>query len=269
MEPDKVPFYLKHIGQTLENKLADVLGHDKDDKSDGENKRREMPPMRSENMEYMEPDWDEIDRKADMIVARYAVISAAMNVLPLPFDVIGVTGTFSKMATELAGVYQVIVSTKRARQMGWAIASTTASVLGLTYAGSKLAKFIPGGYWIATAAQAPLVGAIAWAAGDSLKNYFKQCRQGREPSVASLSESFANTLRLKLKKAKVVPPSVTTNTTETTVAPVAAVTVTTNASNGAVSDAVEKIAGLHELLRAGAITQAEFDAKKTDLLSKM
>jgi uncharacterized protein (DUF697 family) len=196
-----------------------------------------------------------------MIVARYAVVSAAMNILPLPFDVMGVTGTFSKMATELAGVYQVIVSNKRARQMGWAIATTTASVLGIAYTGSKLAKFIPGGYWIATAVQAPLVGAIAWAAGDALKNYFKQCRQGREPSIQSLSESFANTLRIRMKKAK-----------EETVAPTAETPTATTAApagNSTVSNAVEQIAGLHELLRAGAITQEEFDRTKTELLAKL
>jgi hypothetical protein len=34
-------------------------------------------------------------------------------------------------------------------------------------------------------------------------------------------------------------------------------------------DVVEKIAGLHELLRQGAITQEEFDKKKADLLAQM
>jgi len=256
MEPDKVAFYLRKLGETVENRVTDVIkGRDPD-----KGERPEMPPMRNENLEFMEPDWDDIDRKADMIVARYAVVSAAMNILPLPFDVMGVTGTFSKMATELAGVYQVIVSNKRARQMGWAIATTTASVLGIAYTGSKLAKFIPGGYWIATAVQAPLVGAIAWAAGDALKNYFKQCRQGREPSIQSLSESFANTLRIRMKKAKVAPVVTPAAEASASAAP---------AGNGAVNNAVEQIAGLHELLRAGAITQDEFDRKKTELLAKL
>jgi uncharacterized protein (DUF697 family) len=262
MEPDKVAFYLRKLGETVENRVTDAIkGRDADRRGDRPTERPEMPPMRNENMDFMEPDWDDIDRKADMIVARYAVVSAAMNILPLPFDVMGVTGTFSKMATELAGVYQVIVSNKRARQMGWAIATTTASVLGIAYTGSKLAKFIPGGYWIATAVQAPLVGAIAWAAGDALKNYFKQCRQGREPSIQSLSESFANTLRIRLKKAKVETPATAPE------APAATPAAPTN--NGAVSNAVDKIAGLHELLRAGAITQEEFDRAKAELLAKL
>ena len=276
MEPDNLPFYVKKIGQIIEKKFNDAVtgSGNTNSGSKKEEANTPMPPMRNDNMDYMEPDWDELDKKADLIVARYSVVSAAMNILPLPFDVMGVTGTFSKMATELAGVYQVIVSNKRARQMGWAIASTTASVLGLAYAGSKLAKFIPGGYWIATAAQAPLVGAISWAAGDALKNYFKQCRQGKEPSISSLSDSFAGTLRLKLKKAKVkVDDVVATKTTTTTIstpgtAPTPPPPATAPAPTS-VSDTVDKIAGLHELLRAGAITQADYDTKKADLLSKM
>ena len=201
MDTDKIPFYLKKLGETVENKVSEAINGKESDKRES----AEFPPMRPEGMTFMEPDWDDIDRKADFIVGRYAVVSAAMNVLPMPFDVIGVTGTFAKMATELAGAYQVIVSAKRARQMGWAIATTTGSVLGAAYTGSRLVKFIPGGYWIGTAVQAPLVGAVAWAAGDALKNYFKQCRLGREPSIASLSESFAQTLHFRIKKAKVEP----------------------------------------------------------------
>ncbi|MEI6432516.1 MAG: DUF697 domain-containing protein, partial [bacterium] len=172
MDTDKIPFYLRKLGETVENKVSEAFNGKSSDASESS----DFPAMRPDGMNFMEPDWDDIDRKADFIVGRYAVVSAAMNILPMPFDVMGVTGTFAKMATELAGVYQVIVSNKRARQMGWAIATTTASVLGVAYTGSRLAKFIPGGYWIATAVQAPIVGAIAWAAGDALKNYFKQCR---------------------------------------------------------------------------------------------
>ncbi|MDX1932962.1 MAG: DUF697 domain-containing protein [Capsulimonadales bacterium] len=260
MERENIPFYLKKLGETVENRVTEAI---RGKETDSEKSNAPMPPMRGDNQEFMEPDWDDLDRKADLIIVRYTAVSAVMNILPMPFDVMGVTGTFTKMATELAGVYQVIVSNKRARQMGWAIATTTASVLGIAYAGSKLAKMLPGGYWIATAAQAPLVGAIAWAAGDALKNYFKQCRQGREPSVASLSESFAQTLRIRLKKAS---PEKTVATAAEAAPTTAAGTVT---GPMAVGDVVEKIAGLHELLRAGAITQEDFDRKKAELLSKL
>jgi hypothetical protein len=257
MDTDKIPFYLRKLGETVENKVSEAFNGKSSDASESS----DFPAMRPDGMNFMEPDWDDIDRKADFIVGRYAVVSAAMNILPMPFDVMGVTGTFAKMATELAGVYQVIVSNKRARQMGWAIATTTASVLGVAYTGSRLAKFIPGGYWIATAVQAPIVGAIAWAAGDALKNYFKQCRMGREPSIQSLSESFGQTLHLRLKKVKVADVPAPT----TVVVPMAPPAVLRDESN----DAMEQIAMLHELMRSGAITQAEFDQKKTQLLSRI
>ncbi len=217
-------------------------------------------------MDWMEPDWDELDRKANFVVARYAVVSGAWNILPPPLDVMGVTATFAKMATELAGVYQVIVSPARSRQIGWAIATGTASVLGAAYAGSRLVRFIPGGGLLASfLLQAPVVGAVAWAAGDTLKDYFKQVRRGTEPSIASLRDSFAKTLHIKLKGQKTAPPAAD----ETPAAGKNGAAASSEKEPGRVSDAVEKIAGLHELLRAGAITQEEFDAKKAELLKQV
>lgn len=208
--------------------------------------------------DWMEPDWEEMDRKANGIVGRYAIVSGAWNILPPPLDVMGVTATFAKMATELAGVYQVMVSASRARQIGWAIATTTASVLGVAYAGSRLVRFIPGGGLVASLLlQAPVVGAVAWAAGDTLKQYFKQTRHGNEPGIGALRDSFARTLHIKLKKGA-VPTSANTNGRDGG-----------RSAEPRATDPVEKIAGLHELLRAGAITQEEFDAKKADLLKQM
>jgi len=206
-------------------------------------------------------------------VAQYAVVSAAWNVLPPPLDVMGVTATFAKMTTELSGVYQVNVSAKRSRQIGWAIATTTASVLGVAYAGSRLVRFIPGGGWLASLLlQAPVVGAVAWAAGDALKGYFKQARLGVEPSLASLRDSFARTLRIRLKKAKeeiveFVEEKTPANDTKAT--SVATPVASTAPAKMTVSEIVGEIASLHELLRAGAITQAEFDAAKAELLKKI
>jgi len=221
---------------------------------------------------WMEPDWEEMDKKANMIVARYAIVSSAWNVLPPPFDLMGVAATFAKMATELAGVYQVIVSNSRARQMGWAIATTTASVLGVAYAGSRLVKLIPGVSWLAALlVQAPIVGAVTWAAGDALREYFKQTRHGVDPGLAGLKDLFAKTLHLKLK-----PSAGKRAKADGAVAAAAgkngatsgAAAATEEPANSA-GDVVEKIAGLHELMRQGAITQEEFDKKKTDLLSQM
>jgi uncharacterized protein (DUF697 family) len=267
MDSEKIPFYLRQLSTSIENKIADTIkGRDNADAADeAREARNTMPPMRAENVNYMEPDWDDIDRKANVIVARYAIVSAASNILPFGLDVVAVTAAFTKMTTELAGVYQVIVSNKRARQMGWAIATTTGTVLGAAYAGSRLAKFIPGGYFFGVLVQAPIVGAVAWAAGDTLKGYFKETRKGTEPGLDALRDSFARTLRIKLTKVK---PGVAKPAKTATTPPGAAYTVATGepATGG---DFVDKIAGLHELLRAGAITQAEFDTAKTALLRNM
>ena len=206
IDPEKIPGLLKSLGKNLEERVVETLSGKKEE--DGKEREPERwPPMRNEYMEFMEPDWDELDKKANLLIARYAVVSGASSILPLGLDVAAATMTFSKMATELAGVYQVLVSAKRARQMGWAIATTTGTVLGATfgmsYAAGKLAGLIPGaGYLVSVAIQAPIVGAVAWAAGDALKGYFRECRQGREPSLQTLKDSFAKTLHLKLKTVK-------------------------------------------------------------------
>jgi uncharacterized protein (DUF697 family) len=264
-DSDNILSLAKMLGNQAKKKVKEALGTEEEDKKRGPTP---WPPMRNEDMSYMEPDWDELDRKANAIVITYTTVSAAATVLPL-VDVAVVTATFSKMATELAGVYQVLVSAKRARQMGWAIASTTGAVLGATYgaayAASKIAKFIPGaGYLVSVAIQAPLTAAVAWAAGDSLKNYFKACRQGRDPGVEALKESFTNTLRLKLKTVK-LPGGKDIEIPE----PATAKTTTTDESRDNVSETVEKLAMMHELLKQGAISQAEYDKKRTELLSRI
>lgn len=272
---------LERIGKQAEKKLDETVSargrkRSESEEEDAQPQRRgagqnpdEFSRRRNDDyMDYMEPDWEELDHKADMIVARYAVVSSVWNVLPPPLDVMGVTATFAKMATELAGVYQVIVSAKRARQMGWAIATTTASVLGVAYAGSKLVKYIPGGGWlISLLIQAPIIGAVAWAAGDTLKAYFKQTRRGVEPSLKSLQESFSKTLRIKLKSVKVDENAASADTPAASANGTAAASAAPAAPSS--TESLEKIAVLHELLRSGAITQAEFDAAKADLLKKL
>jgi len=265
-DTDNLLSIAKLLGDQAKKKVKEALGSEEDDKKRGPTP---WPPMRNEDMTYMEPDWDELDRKANAIILTYATVSAAATILPI-VDVAVVTATFSKMATELAGNYQVLVSAKRARQMGWAIASTTGAVLGATYgaayAAGKIAKFIPGaGYLVSVAIQAPLTGAVAWAAGDSLKNYFKACRQGRDPGIEALKESFANTLRLKLKTIKVPGGK---DAEVGTAAPAAAASAAPESKDN-VADALEKIATLHELMKQGAISQAEYDKKRAELLSRI
>lgn len=147
----------------------------------------------------MDIDWSELDRRADWIIKKYAVVSGAWNLLPPPFDIMGAAGTFSKMATELAGVYQVVMPGPRARQIGLAMATGTASVLGVAYAGSRLVKLIPGaGLGLALLVQGPMVALVAYAAGETLKDYFRKARAGLDLTINELKESFIKTLTSKL-----------------------------------------------------------------------
>jgi len=269
MEPDQIADTLKRLGNAAKEKLIDTMG---DGVLPGR-KTTEWPPMRDETMMPMEPDWDEIDRRANGIILTYTAVSAAANLLPFGLDIAAVTATFSKMATELSGVYQVLVSAKRARQMGFAIATTTVTVLGgafgAAYAGSRLAKFIPGaGYLVSVAIQAPITAAVAWAAGETLKHYFKDCRRGTEPSIQALSESFAKTLHLKIRDFKGKQSVASADAAITSTIP-----VPPNAPPAPVvdpvEDCIEKLASLHALMHSGAITAEEYELKKAELLSRI
>src|SRR5438552_2335173 len=151
-------------------------------------------------MRRMQQEWLELEQRADKIVMKYSVVGGAWNLLPPPFDVVGVTGTFSKMATELASVYGVMIPGARARQIGTAIATGTASVMGsamgLSFLGSRFLKFIPGyGFGVSLLVQAPIVGIISYAAGETLKDYFRKAKEGRDLSMLEFRESFVHTLK--------------------------------------------------------------------------
>jgi uncharacterized protein (DUF697 family) len=208
----------------------------------------------------MQTDWSELDERADRIIMKYSIVGGAWNLLPTPFDVLATTGTFSKMATELASVYGVMIPGSRARQIGSAIATGTASVMGtamgIAYVGSRLLKFVPGyGFGVSLLVQAPMVGAISYAAGETLKDYFQKAKQGRDLTVSEFRDSFVQTLKRKLgQEAEPAQPQL----------PPAA------AKNGAgVNDAVEQLKRLHELYQAGVLTEAEYEAKKTEMLTRI
>jgi hypothetical protein len=87
----------------------------------------------------------------------------------------------------------------RARQIGWAMASGTASVLGVTYVGSRLLKLVPGaGAALSLLVQAPVVAAVAYTAGEVLKDYFKKAKAGKELTITELKDSFMRTLTMRV-----------------------------------------------------------------------
>jgi hypothetical protein len=147
----------------------------------------------------MDIDWSELDRRADWIIKKYAVVSGVWNLLPPPLDMMGAAGTFSKMATELAGVYQVVMPGTRARQIGMAMATGTATVLGVAYAGSRLIRFIPGaGLGLSLLVQGPVIALVSYTAGETLKDYFRKARAGLDLSINELKDSFIKTLSVRI-----------------------------------------------------------------------
>jgi uncharacterized protein (DUF697 family) len=206
----------------------------------------------------MQTDWPELDQRADRIVMKYSVVGGAWNLLPMPFDVMGATGTFSKMATELASVYGVMIPGARARQIGSAIATGTASIMGISYLGSRLLKFVPGyGFGLSLLVQAPIVGVVSYAAGETLKDYFRKAKEGRDLTVNEFRESFVRTLKSKLGQDELEEP------VQPQLPPAAA----RNGAGG--SDAVEQLKRLHELYQAGVVTEAEYESKKAELLTRI
>jgi uncharacterized protein (DUF697 family) len=210
---------------------------------------------------------EELDAKADRIIAIYAVITGAWNILPPPLDMVAVTGTFTKMATELSGVYGVALPGSRARAIGWAIATSTASVLGVTYAGSKLIRLIPYTGWIlGLLVQGPIVGAVAWAAGEALKDYFGKARAGVDLSISELTDSFVGGLKARLTRVKDV--EVVKDAKPAPNGKEAPATATPEPIVAEYSPAA-RIRELHNLFEAGILTKDEFEAKKADILSRI
>ncbi|MEY3763927.1 MAG: hypothetical protein RLZ42_587, partial [Armatimonadota bacterium] len=97
---------------------------------------------------------------------------------------------------------------------------------------------------------------------------FKDCRRGTEPSIQALSESFAKTLHLKISDFGRKQPVVSADTASTSTIP-----VPPNAPAAPVvdpvEDCIEKLASLHALMHAGAITAEEYELKKTELLARI
>ena len=208
----------------------------------------------------MQTDWSELDERADRIIMKYSIVGGAWNLLPTPFDVLGTTGTFSKMATELASVYGVMIPGSRARQIGSAIATGTASVMGtamgIAYVGSRLLKYVPGyGLGVSLLVQAPMVGAVSYAAGETLKDYFQKAKQGRDLTVIEFRDSFVRTLKSKIGQE------------EEPVQPQLPAAAARNGSDG--HDVVEQIKRLHELFQSGVLTEAEYEAKKAEMLTRI
>ncbi|MBD2207419.1 hypothetical protein H6G33_34170 [Calothrix sp. FACHB-1219] len=114
-----------------------------------------------------------MDRKADEIIARWIFGALVANLLPPAFDTLAVGAVFAKLGAAIGEVYGVTLSWDTLVDMGKAIATGVGSVATASYVGTGLLKYIPSvNIWVALLIQPPTVAAIAYAVGNSFKDYY-------------------------------------------------------------------------------------------------
>lgn len=123
-----------------------------------------------------------MDEKADEVITGWSFGSLAGNLLPPPFDMLAVASAFGAMGFKLSKVYEVPTTKGEMVRIGKVIAKGIASVTGAAYVGTSIFKYIPGvNIWVALLMQPVMVGAMAFSAGKTYKEYFHfRISQGKE-----------------------------------------------------------------------------------------
>ncbi len=131
-----------------------------------------------------------MDEKADEIISGWTFGALAANLLPPPFDTIAVGAVFAKLGAAIGEVYGVNLSWDTLVDMGKAIATGVGSVGTASYVGTGLLKYVPGvNIWVALLVQPPMVAAVAYAAGNSFKDYYRfRITQGRDLTREQMQE---------------------------------------------------------------------------------
>lgn len=135
-------------------------------------------------------DVQRMDQKADEIIGGWTFGALVANFLPPPFDTIAVAVVFAKLGAAIGEVYGVTLSWDTLMDMGKAIAAGVGSVATAAYVGTSLFKYIPGvNIWVALLVQPPVVAAIAYAAGNSFKDYYRlRITEGRDLTPEQIRE---------------------------------------------------------------------------------
>jgi uncharacterized protein (DUF697 family) len=143
----------------------------------------------------------ESDARADVIIRRFSLTAGAVNILPPPLDMLAVGSTFARMGQQMARAYDASLNREVLRTAGLAMAEGVAAVAGGVYVGNSLLKFVPGvNIWVALLVQPPLVGAIAYAVGNTWKYFFRVVSAGgKGPDNAELKELVSTNLRNNLR----------------------------------------------------------------------
>jgi uncharacterized protein (DUF697 family) len=142
----------------------------------------------------------DMDTQADEAIANWSFAALAGNLLPPPFDMIAVGAVFAKMGARLAEIYEVPVSWSVLKTLGKSIGKGVGAVLGASYIGSGLFKYIPGvNIWMALLIQPPIVAYVAYSAGEAFKRYFRlRITEGRDLTPEEIRELAEAALHEKL-----------------------------------------------------------------------
>lgn len=142
----------------------------------------------------------EMDERADTIIRNWSFGALAANLLPPPFDYIAVGASFARMGARLGEVYGEKISWPILKKIGKAIAKGVGAVIGASYIGTGLLKYVPGvNFWVALLVQPPLVAAVAWSAGSAFKQYYHvKLSDGRDLSPEEMRDLAESALNAKL-----------------------------------------------------------------------
>lgn len=131
-----------------------------------------------------------MDEQADALIAGWSFGAFAANLLPPPFDTLAVATVFAKLGAAIGEVYGVKLSWDTLMDMSKAISTGVGSVIAAAWVGTSLFKYIPGvNLWVALLVQPPIVAALAYAAGNSFKDYYRiHITEGRDLTPEQIQE---------------------------------------------------------------------------------
>ncbi|MBD1855498.1 MULTISPECIES: hypothetical protein [Leptolyngbya] len=141
-----------------------------------------------------------MDEQADTIIAGWSFGALAANLLPPPFDTMVVGAVFAKLGADIGEVYGVTFNWDKLLDIGKVIATGVGGVAAASYVGTGLLKWIPGvNVWVALLIQPPMVAAIAYAAGNTFKNYYRiHITEGRDLTPEEIKEMAKSHFRSKI-----------------------------------------------------------------------
>ena len=143
---------------------------------------------------------ERMDGEADEVIRNWSVGAFVGNLLPPPLDLIVVGAAFARMGQRLGQVYGEEVSWSVLKRIGRAIAKGVGVVLGASYIGTGLLKWIPGvNIWVALLVQPPIVAAVAYSVGSAFKRYYHLKLSGEDLTPEQMRKLAEDALNEKLR----------------------------------------------------------------------